>query len=207
MKVLFFDIGYTLVDESDVWERRCKEQAEFEESKKLCLTAKDIYNEIQKASILQAPQFLTVIDKYKFENIAPYRSELEKLYDEAPAVISALSKKYELGIIANQSSGLKKRLEEFGILKYFKYIISSGDVQIAKPDIRIFKYALNVAKCEPDEACMIGDRLDNDIYPAKCLGMKTVWIKQGFGALQEPLSEFEKSDYIVKNLSELLTIL
>ena len=207
MKVLFFDIGYTLVDESDVWERRCKEQAEFEESKKLCLTEKDIYNEIQKASILQAPQFITVIDKYKFENVAPYRSELEKLYDEAPAVISALSKKYELGIIANQPSGLKKSLEEFGILKYFKYIISSGDVQIAKPDIRIFKYALNVAKCEPDEACMIGDRLDNDIYPAKCLGMKTVWIKQGFGALQEPLSEFEKSDYIVKNLSELLTIL
>jgi FMN phosphatase YigB (HAD superfamily) len=53
---------------------------------------------------------------------------------------------------------------------------------------------------------MIGDRLDNDILPAKALGMKTVWIKQGFGALQKPLSKSEEADYTINNLAELLKI-
>ena len=56
MKVLFFDVGYTLVDESAVWEQRCKTQAEMKEAKKLGLTAADLYREIEKASIAGLPQ-------------------------------------------------------------------------------------------------------------------------------------------------------
>ena len=206
MKVLFFDVGYTLVNEDAVWEKRCQEQAETQEAKKLGLSAADIYHEIEIASISRKPQFRTLLDKYNFKEVAPYRTELEKLYEEAPAIIKALSQKYELGIIANQLDGLKERLEAFDLLQYFKYIISSWDVKIMKPDIRIFEYALDKANCTPQEACMIGDRLDNDILPAKALGMKTVWIKQGFGALQKPLSKSEESDYTINNLAELLKI-
>ncbi len=206
MKVLFFDVGYTLVNEDAVWDDRCHQQAKTDEAKKLGLSAADIYHEIEMASISRKPQFRTLIDKYAFKEVAPYRTELEKLYEEVPAVIKALSQKYELGIIANQLDGLKERLEAFGLLKYFKYIISSWDLQIMKPDIRIFEYALDKANCTPQEACMIGDRLDNDILPAKSLGMKTIWIKQGFGALQKPLSKSEEPDYTISNLSELLEI-
>lgn len=206
MKVLFFDVGYTLVNEDAVWEERCREQAQTDEAKKLGLSAADIYHEIEIASISRKPQFRTLIDKYSFKEVAPYRTELEKLYKDAQAVIKALSQKYELGIIANQLDGLKERLEAFDLLQYFKYIISSWDVKIMKPDIRIFEYALDKANCTPQEACMIGDRLDNDILPAKALGIKTVWIKQGFGALQKPLSKSEEPDHSINNLSELLEI-
>ncbi len=206
MKVLFFDVGYTLVNEDSVWEKRCHEQAETDEAKKLGLTADDIYHEIEIASVSRKPQFRTVIDKFCFKEVAPYRTELEELYEEAPTVIKALTQKYELGIIANQLDGLKERLEAFGLIKYFKYIISSWDVQVMKPDIRIFEYALAKANCKPRNACMIGDRLDNDILPAKSLGMKTVWIKRGFGALQKPLSKSEEPDYTINNLSQLLEI-
>lgn len=206
MKVLFFDVGYTLVNEDAVWEARCREQAQTNEAKKLGLSAADIYHEIEIASISRKPQFRTLIDKYSFKEVAPYRTELEKLYKDAPAVIKALSQKYELGIIANQLDGLKERLETFDLLQYFKYIISSWDVKIMKPDIRIFEYALDKANCTLQEACMIGDRLDNDILPAKALGIKTVWIKQGFGALQKTLSKSEEPDHSINNLSELLVI-
>lgn len=206
MKVLFFDVGYTLVNEDAVWEKRCQEQAETQEAKMLGLSESDIYHEIEIASISRKPQFRTLLDKYNFKEVAPYRTELEELYEEAPAIIKALSQKYELGIIANQLDGLKERLQAFGLLKYFKYIISSWDVQLMKPDIRIFEHALDKANCNPQEACMIGDRLDNDILPAKALGMKTVWIKQGFGALQKPLSKLEEADYTINNLAELLKI-
>ena len=204
MKVLFFDVGYTLVNEDAVWEARCRDQAQTEKAKKLGLSTTDIYHEIEIASIARKPQFRTVIDKYNFKEVAPYRTELEKLYDDVPAVIKALSQKYELGIIANQLDGLKERLQSFDLLKYFKYIISSWDLKVMKPDIRIFEYALDKTNCLPQETCMIGDRLDNDILPAKALGMKTVWIKQGFGALQKPLFKSEEADYTISNLTELL---
>ena len=206
MKVLFFDVGYTLVNEDAVWEARCREQAQTDEAKKLGLSAADIYHEIEIASISRKPQFRTLIDKYGFKEVAPYRTELETLYNEAPAVIKALSQKHELGIIANQLDGLKERLQAFDLLHYFKYIISSWDLKVMKPDIRIFEYALDKTNCSPQETCMIGDRLDNDILPAKSLGMKTVWIKQGFGALQKPLSKSEEPDYTINNLAELLKI-
>ena len=207
MKVIFFDVGYTFVNEDAVWEKRCREQAQTDEAKKLGLTADDIYHEIEIATLARKPQFRTVIDKFGFKEVAPYRNELETMYEEAPAVIKALAQKYELGIIANQLDGLKERLEAFGLLQYFKYIISSWEVQVMKPDIRIFEYALGNANCKPQEACMIGDRLDNDILPAKSLGMKTVWIKQGFGALQKPESPTEEADYTIEKLTELLDIL
>ena len=207
MKVIFFDVGYTFVNEDAVWEKRCREQAQTDEAKKLGLTAEDIYHEIEIATLARKPQFRTVIDKFGFKEVAPYRTELETMYEEAPAVIKALAQKYELGIIANQLDGLKERLEAFGLLQYFKNIISSWDVQVMKPDIRIFEYALGKANCKPQEACMIGDRLDNDILQAKSLGMKTVWIKQGFGALQKPESPTEEADYTIEKLTELLDIL
>ena len=206
MKVLFFDVGYTFVNEDVVWEKRCHEQAETDEAKKLGLTAKDIYHEIEIATVSRKPQFRTVINKFGFKEVAPYRTELEIMYEDAPAVIKALAQKYELGIIANQLDGLKERLEAFGLLQYFTYIVSSWDVKVMKPDIRIFEYALGKANCKPQEACMIGDRLDNDVLPAKSLGMKTVWIKQGFGALQKPATKDEEPDYTIEKLPALLEI-
>ena len=206
IKTLFFDVGYTLVNEDAVWERRCKEQATTEEAIKLGVTAQDIYHEIEKATIEGLPQFRTVIERFNFSTMVPYHHELETMYEEAPQVLNALSKKYELGVIANQLDGLKERLESFGILQYFKYVISSWDVKVMKPDIRIFEYALKTANCQPQDAVMIGDRIDNDTAPAQSLGMKGVWIKQGFGKLQTALAAKNPPAYEVENLTELLKI-
>ena len=38
------------------------------------------------------------------------------------------------------------------------------------------------------------------------LGMKTVWIKQGFGALQKPAAQTEEPDYTIEKLPALLEI-
>ena len=53
---------------------------------------------------------------------------------------------------------------------------------------------------------MIGDRIDNDIVPAKSLGMRTIWVKQGFGKYWTIESEIERPDYVVDNLMELCEI-
>ena len=206
IKTLFFDVGYTLVNEDAVWVRRCKDQAATDEAKKLGVTARDIYHEIEKVTIEGLPQFRTVIQRFNFSEMKPYHHELETMYEDAPQVLKVLSQKYELGVIANQADGLRERLENFGILKYFKHVISSHDVKVLKPDIRIFEYALKTADCQPQKSVMIGDRIDNDTAPAQSLGMKAVWIKQGFGKFQTALAAANPPDYEIENLSELLKI-
>lgn len=54
---------------------------------------------------------------------------------------------------------------------------------------------------------MVGDRIDNDIMPAKLLGMRTIWIRQGFGKYWKKTTECEQADYEVNNLSEILEII
>lgn len=206
IKYIFFDIGDTLVNEDEVWKHRCIEQAEMDEAKVLSLSPKRIYDEIIKASIEYKSPYKTVAKKFGFSKIAPFRHEFEKLYKNADSVLNMLSRRYKLGVIANQEDGLEKRLISWGIHKYFSSVISSYDYQIMKPDIKLFQKALDQSGCSASEAVMVGDRLDNDIYPAKAIGMKTIWIKQGFGGMQNPKTKEYIPDIEVMNLNELLYI-
>lgn len=74
-------------------------------------------------------------------------------------------------------------------------------------DEKIFKIALQRAACKSGNAIMIGDRIDNDIIPAKKLGFHTIWIKQGFGQYWNITKKEETPDYTVCSLSELCDIL
>lgn len=53
---------------------------------------------------------------------------------------------------------------------------------------------------------MIGDRLDNDIIPAKKLGMKTIWVRQGFAKFKSVKNELEKTDYIVESIADVVDL-
>jgi len=203
---IFFDVGYTLINEDEVWERRFREQAQMEEARSLNLTPEIIRHEVEVSTIERKPQYRTFLNKYGFSFSAPYRHELEKPYPDALTVIRKLSQHYRLGIIANQSDGLAKRLEAWGFLPYLTTVISSWDYQITKPDLRLFEAALTESRCCTQEAVMVGDRLDNDILPANSLGMRTVRVLQGFGSLQKPLTPMETPDHEIRSLSELLTL-
>lgn len=203
---IFFDVGYTLSNEDEAWLARCREQAGTEEARRLGVTALELYRDVMEASRNHLPQFRTVIDKYRFSQTAPFRSELETLYPDAPPVLDALSRRYSLGVIANQAAGLADRLRAWGIGRYFSAVASSFEAGVTKPDPALFRLALKQAGCAPENAAMVGDRLDNDVFPAKGLGMKTVWVRRGFGALQQPRNAQETPDHVVDTLTELLPL-
>jgi len=197
-KWLFFDIGSTLVDESECYEARYKETAagtdvSYQEFKdkiiELAATSDNPYKEAVKYFGLKKTKW------YK---------ELEKPYPFTESVLAELSEKYKLGIIANQSPGSEKRLVDWGIGKYFDLVIASAEEGVEKPNLEIFKIALDRAKCESHNAVMVGDRLDNDIIPAKKIGMKTVWVKQAFATYQ---LDSDIPDYTVQTLKDIIAVL
>ena len=59
----------------------------------------------------------------------------------------------------------------------------------------------------PQNAVMVGDRLDNDIAPAKKLLMKTVWVKRGFAKYNKVGGVFETADFTVNDLLELCELM
>jgi len=204
--VLFFDVGYTLVDESRAWARRCEEQARGGKARALGLSAESLREALYSLARTEHAPYAAMLARYGLRERAPYRPELETLDPDAPRVLRALGERYRLGVIANQQRGLTERLASMGILEYFEWVISSADCGAAKPDPRIFRLALERAGCAPRDAVMIGDRLDNDIAPAKSLGMRTVWVRQGFGGLPRPRFAAETPDIQVDSLAGLLPI-
>ena len=129
------------------------------------------------------------------------------LFSDAEQTLSSLLMLYDLGIIANQSTDILKILEDSKIDRFFKVILLSSEVKIRKPDLEIFRLAMNLAKTSPENCIMVGDRLDTDISPANKLGMKTIRTTNSLFKLQEPMNEFEKPTYMVANLSEIANIL
>lgn len=129
------------------------------------------------------------------------------MYADSEECLRKLSKNYKIGVIANQPLGTSQRLENFGIRKYIDLVVASAEEGVSKPDRRIYEIALDRSSCKPENAVMIGDHIDNDIVPAKQLGMKTIRIKQGLGSLWNTLDESEKADIEVNNLSDILKYL
>lgn len=201
IKWLFFDLGATLVDETDVYKARCD----------FAIKAKNInpdefINKVREAAEKSATAIKDAADYYGV-TLPPWDNTLEKLYPETETVIEKLSHKYKLGIIANQTAGTKSRLDKWGIGKYFDVVVASAEAGCAKPDLQIFELALEQSGCMSKNAAMIGDRLDNDIVPAKKLGMKTIWARQEFAKHQKINDKSAQPDYTVDNLNELLEIL
>ena len=93
-----------------------------------------------------------------------------------------------------------------GIYPYFDLCLLSETENLFKPDLAFFDYAIQKAECQPDRIVMIGDRLDNDIMPAKKTGMKTVRMKQGLHSVQQPISDAYRPDWEIQSVQQLVAL-
>lgn len=198
---LFFDIGSTLVDETECVEARIREVLKQDGA-----PPREVFEE--KIAEFAVNSLQPVKDAALFFGLVapPWDSSLERVYPDAAEVLEKLSKKYSLGIIANQSLGGEKRLEERGLRRFFDTVTLSAETGYSKPDPAIFRIALESAGCRPENAAMIGDRFDNDIPPAARLGMTTVRVIRGMFAKYYVIKNGSPPDYTIGELCELTKI-
>lgn len=211
----FFDLGGTLIDKS---------RQEDYIIKKILIKLREQGNDCNYQEFVEymkqgAAQYFEPV-KYAVDKVTSnqnqmndimaeveYKVELGQVYQGADETLEYLSKKYKLGIIANQRMGAEKRMKYWGIHHYFSQFFLSAELGVSKPNPQIFKMALNSTRCNPSNAIMIGDKVENDVYPPKLLGMNTIRVLQGFSALQQPKSIEYIADITIPGIRKLMEIL
>ncbi|MEW2293986.1 HAD family hydrolase [Streptomyces sp. NPDC006743] len=83
-----------------------------------------------------------------------------------------------LGIAGNQTTRAGKILREL-FATDVDLIGTSDDWGAGKPDRAFFDRVAEVVPAEPDEMLYVGDRVDNDITPARAAGMHTALVRRG----------------------------
>jgi putative hydrolase of the HAD superfamily len=105
-----------------------------------------------------------------------------------------------LGIVANQPQTARERLARAGIGDLFDYQGLSGFTGFRKPDPRAFQAAAEALAVRPAACIMVGDRIDNDIAPAKALGMAAILFRSGRHRRQRPRTSAEEPDAVVTDV-------
>ncbi len=219
LTTILFDVGWPIIDETEVqkfWNDLLKRL--IKEKAGRTVTDAELSKYENEAIICYAPSIFSYViwqlvkpDRKIFYDIRKsfYGTSFVEYYRIRPGVIEVLKKlhgKFKLGIAANQPETVYEFLEKEGILHFFNSTQVSDEIGFSKPDIRMFLKVLENLGSKPQESLMVGDRPDNDIVPARLIGMKTVRLLVGPHKNQQIRYPLEEPDYSIKKLSDLLDI-
>jgi len=128
----------------------------------------------------------------------------EDLYPDArPALAALRAMGVWVGIAGNQTTRAGEILRKLDLPA--DLIATSDDWGAAKPDPAFFRALLDAVAFQPDEMVYVGDRLDNDLKPAKAAGMRTAFIRRGpWGRILENHPDMPAAaDWRISTLAEL----
>ncbi len=121
-------------------------------------------------------------------------------YPEVAGALESLKRRFKIGVISNaDTKPLRGNLEDAGLS--FDTVVTSESAQAYKPDPRIFEQALAKLSLTPEQVAHVGDSPEEDIAPAKALGMTAVWIKRDG---DEYPAGIATPDYTITSLDQLI---
>lgn len=229
-KGLFFDLYGTLIDirtdENGLWvyetlsrylsyhsvaipAQELKERY-FSEIQKHFTRSSEIYPEVDVFDI-----FHTIMHQYSNKRYSKnvvidiamlFRSltinrfgAFKGLYD----VLDSLCGNYKTAIISDaQWVFAEPEMAVLGLDQFFKIRILSSHFGFKKPDTRLFQYAMERLKVQPEVAVYIGDNPQKDLVGAKNAGMKCILFRSEY----KPYNGFQP-DRCFNDYSELETII
>jgi FMN phosphatase YigB (HAD superfamily) len=114
-----------------------------------------------------------------------------------------------VGLITNTLSRgdeeVRTDWERFGLADTVDHVVSSHSVGWQKPHEAIFRRALELSRVPAGDAVMVGDRMMQDVWGAKRLGMRAIWRRPLAGAPQDPVDV--EPDASIDDLTELSAVL
>lgn len=178
---IFTDLGGVLL--TNGWDRHARARAikkfglDEEETQERHHLTFDTY-EVGKLSLEEYMQRVVFYEKRDFSpaDFASFMYAQSKSFPDMINLIKTLKQKYHLkiAVVNNEGKELNEhRIVKFKLPQFVDFFISSALVHFRKPDLDIFKMALNVAQAEPKNVLYIDDR-DMFVEVAATLGIKGI---------------------------------
>ena len=120
----------------------------------------------------------TQVDQFR-QKVRDAMSRIEFGRVALPGAIELLdylkAKGYILAIISNNDGRTEEKCDEVSIREYFDIILDSTNLDLIKPDSRIFEHALDKLGLSSREAIHIGDMYGADVMGAMNAGLDVIW--------------------------------
>ena len=175
LKAVVFDVGETLVDETGMWERAADAAGvpRFTLMGVLGgLAARgETHSEVWKILAVEWPASTWTPDD---------------LYADALPCLQGLRAR---GLLVGAAGNMPAQTEEL-LREHVDFVGSSGRWGIEKPSPEFFRRIAAEAGVATGQIAYVGDRIDNDVRPARAAGMIAVHIRRGpWGYLQDGAEE------------------
>lgn len=219
IKAIVFDLDNTLVDFMAMKDRAIEGAALAMIDAGLMMSKKDAVEKIYEIYEEEGIEDQKVFDKFLTRELGAidyrihaagiigYRRAREAalvLYPHVQFVLMELMKRGIKLAVLSDAPRLQAwlRLCQLNLHNIFDNVITFEDTNKKKPAPEPFKLALQKLQVKPEEAIMVGDWAERDIYGAKLVRMKTVFARYGdrFG------TEKSGADYELDDIIQLLDI-
>ena len=205
IRAIFFDVGETLIDEHRLYR---------DYAMRMEVSYEHFMAKIEEAMARREPVrnvFAAVKPGFDFKAARAQREAEGKKYvigphdlypDAAPTLAGLRAKGYFIGIVGNQPATAEATLRESGLAA--DYIATSEGWGVAKPDPGFFARVIEASGLDPHQIAYVGDRVDNDVLPARAAGIAAVLIRRGpWGRAQWAWPEAAEAHLRIEQLDEL----
>ncbi len=148
----------------------------------------------------ELPSLIMNFIKYYSDNC----TKKTKLYPNVRETLSYLREKnLMICLCTNKRQKLaEKILNDFKVSFLFDFILGSQKGMLLKPNIEMPKKCLERLNVKPENSIFVGDS-NNDLIPAKKLGVFSAFVKYGYGNIKD----IEYMDVEIENIIDLKKII
>jgi FMN phosphatase YigB (HAD superfamily) len=210
VEVVCFDVGYTLIDETRSW---------LAWADRLSVTPDRLFAALRESIELgETRSGLRALERLRPDlDLASERTALfggpsassfrvEDVYADAqPTLVQLRAMGFRVGAAGNMRADTESVLVRSRLP--LDFVGSSERWGVDKPNRRFFDHVVTAGGVNPDRIAYVGDRLDNDMMPAKRAGMLAVFVRRGpWGEVHARSPDVAIVDATIATLTELLPV-
>ena len=205
IKAVVFDVGGTLIDESRQWLMWAQwldvSFATFMETLSSVIARREHHRRVFE--ILRPGFDLAKAREERHRAGIPDEFSADDLYPDAADCLARLRERgLRVGIAGNQPQEFERIIRDLHLPADF--VASSAGWDVEKPAPGFFQRISRELRLNPASIAYAGDRLDNDILPARAAGMFAVFVKRGpWGIVHARWPEAFQAHVTIEDLKEL----
>jgi len=143
---------------------------------------------------------------YASDQYWEHRLETYHLYPDAIPFLQAAREIVPVILVTNGTCDIQEaKIEKTGLNRHVDAVLIAQAVGASKPSPVIFQKAMEIANCGPEQALMVGDNYDRDVFGALRCGMRAVWVQRDEHDPEPPFPPYP--ELIVRTLSPVLNLL